>query len=50
MKLMPTPKQPTKKKPNILLKLIIVIIIGLLVGYFGPLKIFRKKIVNKNSH
>lgn len=27
------------------LKLIIVIMIGLMIGYFGPLKIFKKKVV-----
>lgn len=37
-----------KKKSGFLIKLILVIIIGLLVGFYGPLKIFKKKIINKN--
>ncbi len=37
-----------KKKSGFLIKLILVIIIGLLVGFYGPLKIFKKKIIHKN--
>lgn len=37
--------QKTKKKSRFLIKLILVIIIGLLIGFFGPLKIFKRKII-----
>lgn len=49
MKYMPQPTAEKKKSSKLWLKLIIVIILGLLIGYFGPLKIFKKKII-KAAH
>jgi uncharacterized protein YneF (UPF0154 family) len=34
-----------KKSSKFGLKLLLAIIIGLLIGFYGPIKIFKKKIV-----
>ena len=45
--MMPNTKTGAKKgKSNkFILKLVLAIIIGLLIGFFGPIKIFKKKII-----
>jgi uncharacterized protein YneF (UPF0154 family) len=40
------PKSVKKSKPiKFIIMLIIAIILGLLIGFFGPIKIFKKKII-----
>lgn len=42
------PSKPAKSKSSKFgMKLIIVVLLGLLLGFFGPIKIFKKKIVHK---
>lgn len=46
-KLMNMGKPAKKKSSKFGLKLLLVIIVGLLLGFFGPLKIFKKKVVHR---
>lgn len=48
---MPSSSKSVKKtKPiKFIIKLVIAIILGLLIGFFGPIKIFRKKIIQWNQ-
>lgn len=47
MRMMPSNSSSTKKgkSSKFILKLIIAIVIGLLIGFFGPIRIFKKKII-----
>lgn len=47
MRMMPASSISSKKgkSSKFILKLIIAIVIGLLIGFFGPIKIFKKKII-----